>query len=372
MTRLLRGRAFIDGALRSGVEIELDGATIRRVGSAGSAGYDDVILPGFIDLHVHGGDGADFMDGSSDAARKVLAFHARHGTTALAATTLTAPNAETRRALRGIVDAAIHVEDRSAEVVGVHLEGPYVNPQFAGAQNREALRLPSTRELEQFIAICGKLPLIMTIAPELPGAIQMIAAYRDRVIFSIGHSGATYAEAVAGVEAGAKHFTHLFNAMTPLHHREPGVVGAALVSPDTTFELIADGHHVHRAVLRAFAQSLNSRAVVVTDAMRACGMPPGSYKLFEHDVTVADGAARLGDGTLAGSVLTMFDAVKNMIELAGLPVEMVIPLATTNPAARLGIATRKGKIAAGYDADFVITTPDLQLKQVIVRGEAIS
>lgn len=370
MTRTVRGRAFVDGTLRNGVEIEFTTEKIVRV-SAGAEGSDDLIFPGFIDLHVHGGDGADFMDGSPEAARKVTAFHARHGTTALAATTLSATTGDIKHAVRSIIDAAIHTQDGSAEIAAVHFEGPYVNPKFAGAQNREALRLPSPRELEQFIGICGKLPIIVTIAPELPGAIELIMSHRDRVIFSIGHSAATYSQAVAGVEAGARHFTHLFNAMTPLHHREPGVVGAALVSPDTTVELIADGHHVHKAVLRAFAQSLNSRAVLVTDAMRACGMPDGEYKLYEHRVVVADGAARLADGTLAGSVLTMFDAVKNMIELAGLPVEMVIPLATIQPAARLGIATRKGKIAVGYDADLVVTSPDLQLKQVFVRGEAV-
>lgn len=363
----IEARAFIDGVFRQAV-VEIDGPVIRDVQPGGGATSDRILLPGLIDLHVHGGANADFMDGSEEAARAVAAHHARHGTTALAATTLSSPNTELKHALRGIVAATMRPAERTAEIAGVHLEGPYLNPRFAGAQNRDAIRPASVRELEQYVSICGNLPMIVTIAPEIEGALEIIAALHDRVTFSIGHSAATFSEATAAIEAGARHFTHLFNAMSPLHHREPGVVGAALLAPEATVELIADGHHVHRAVLRVFAQLLHSRTALVTDAMRACGMPDGTYKLFEHEVRVSDGAARLEDGTLAGSVLTMFGAVRNMVELAGLPLEEAVPLATTVPAQRLGLATRKGKIAAGYDADLVLISPDFQLQQVWTRG----
>lgn len=368
MKRTVSGRAFIDGKLQRNVSVEIEGSRIVDIGTDANAGDDLLILPGFIDVHVHGGAGSDFMDATTEAVATVTAFHARHGTTALAATTLSAPNMKLKHALRSITSHTMAPPDQSAEIIAIHLEGPFINQKYAGAQNRDAIRPGTVRELEQLISIIGKLPLIVTFAPEVEGALELITAFRDRVVFSIGHSAATYAQGIAAVEAGARHFTHLFNAMTPLHHREPGLIGAALVSPEATVELIADGHHIHKAVLRVFAQLLHSRAMLITDAMRACGMPDGSYKLFEHDVTVADGAARLADGTLAGSVLTMFDAVKNMIELAGLPLEQVVPLATAIPAHRLGVATRKGRIERGYDADLVLMTSDFQLKQVIARG----
>jgi N-acetylglucosamine-6-phosphate deacetylase len=177
---------------------------------------------------------------------------------------------------------------------------------------------------------------------------------------------------VNAIEWGAAHFTHLFNAMTGLNHREPGVVGAALASAHATAELIADGIHVHPAVLRIAALMLPKRIALVTDAVRACGMPEGSYKLYGHDISVARGAARLADGTLAGSTLTMQRAVQNMVELAGLPMEMVVPLATEVPARILGGRERKGKLLAGYDADVVVLTEKFEVERVLVRGERIS
>lgn len=209
---------------------------------------------------------------------------------------------------------------------------------------------------------------MITLAPEIEGAHQLISHFRGRVIFSIGHTNANHAEAVAALEWGASHFTHLFNAMTPFGHREPGVVGAALASANATAELIADGVHVHPAALWIAARMMPYRIALVTDAMRACGLDDGVYKLYEHEVTVGDGAARLADGTLAGSVLTMDRAVKNMVELAGLPIEYVLPLATSVPAQIAGVADRKGKIDIDYDADLVVLDERLELERVVVRG----
>jgi N-acetylglucosamine-6-phosphate deacetylase len=213
---------------------------------------------------------------------------------------------------------------------------------------------------------------MMTIAPEIEGARALIEHFRGRVLFSIGHTGAMFADAVAALEWGASHFTHLFNAMTGMHHREPGVVGAALESVDATAELIADGIHVHPAVLRIACTVMPGRIALVTDAIRAAGMPEGKYKLYDYDVNVAEGSARLANGTLAGSVLTMAAAVQNMVELAGVPIEQVIPMATEIPARILGVADRKGRIENSCDADIVILTERFEVERVIARGEEVT
>jgi N-acetylglucosamine-6-phosphate deacetylase len=238
----------------------------------------------------------------------------------------------------------------------------------AGAQDRSSIRRAEIREVATLIGEAPRLSWLMTIAPEIPGAREVIEEFRGRVTFSIGHSAADYGQAVTALEWGVSHFTHLFNAMTPLQHREPGAVGAALASAAATAELIADGIHVHPAVLRIAVRSMPHRIALVTDAIRACGMAPGNYRLYDYDITVADGAARLADGTLAGSVLTMREAVENMVDLAGLPIELVLPLATEVPARILGVQTRKGRIARGFDADLVLLDQKLEIERVVLRG----
>ncbi len=367
MTRIF-GRAFLDNAIQDDTLIQLRDGVIASIEQTANPPHNalrvpGVIAPGFIDVHVHGGDGADFMDGDAEANRRIVAFHARHGTTSLMATTLSASRHDLRNAI-----AAIKGIDG---IAGIHLEGPYVNANRAGAQNRASIRRPDPHELAELLAIAPDLRWMMTIAPEVPGAHQLITQFRGRVLFSIGHTNASHAEAVSALEWGATHFTHLFNAMTPFNHREPGVTGAALASSDATAELIADGVHVHPAALWIAARAMPYRIALVTDAMRAGGLDDGTYKLYEHDVTVADGAARLADGTLAGSVLTMDLAVKNMVELAGLPIEYVLPLASTVPARIAGVADRKGRIALGFDADLVILDERLECERVLVRGHEV-
>ena len=337
-----------------------------------AARVDGVIVPGFVDIHVHGGNGADFMDATDEAVARVASFHALHGTTALAATTLSGSREAIRDAVAAIARVA-HVRPNSAaEICGIHLEGPYINVHRAGAQSVASIRPADIHEVDALLAQAPDLRWIMTLAPELDGARGLIEHFRDRVLFSIGHTAADYAEASVALEWGASHFTHLFNAMTGVHHREPGTAGAALVSADATAELIADGIHVHPAVLRMAATAMPRRIALVTDAVRAAGMPEGRYKLYEHEFSVTAGAARLVDGTLAGSVLTMQRAVQNMVELAGLPFEMVIPLATEVPARLLGVSDRKGKIAAGYDADLVVLSPKFDVERVFVRGHELA
>jgi N-acetylglucosamine-6-phosphate deacetylase len=368
----LHGRAFVDGTLHDDILISLREGVIADVAQTkavpvGTERVRGIIVPGFIDVHVHGGDGADFMDAHEDGNARVLAFHARHGTTALAATTLSASRADLHAAVEAIARTAYMSPD-GAEIVAVHLEGPYINRERAGAQDQSSIREADIHEVSALISLAPRLRWMITVAPEMPGARALIEHFRDRVLFSIGHTTAGYSVAVAALEWGAAHFTHLFNAMSGLHHRDPGVVGAALTSVEATAELIADGIHVHQAALRVAVQAMPHRIALITDAMRACGLADGRYKLYDYEVIVEDGAARLADGTLAGSVLTMADAVRNMVELAGLPLETVIPLATEVPARIAGVADRKGKIEGGYDADLVVLSERFEVLRVVARG----
>jgi N-acetylglucosamine-6-phosphate deacetylase len=364
----LRGAAYIEGRIVDDAEITIAGGSIERVElRSGGGKAKGVIVPGFVDVHVHGGAGADFMDATGEAVREVARFHLRHGTTSLAATTLSAASEAITDAIRAV--RRHEPQPDEAAIVAIHFEGPYLQPAKCGAQDPASLRAANRDELLAWIDEAGELPLVMTIAPEVEGALELIGELAGRVVFSIGHTAATLEISIAALERGARHFTHLFNAMPPLHHREPGPVAAALGSKATA-ELIADTLHLHPAVLSLAARSLGGRAVLVTDAMRACGMPEGSYRLYRHEVTVSGGAARLRDGTLAGSVLTMDAAVRNMVSVAGIDLEDALRAATSTPAALVGAAT-KGRIAAGLDADLVVLDDDLTVARVIARGEEV-
>jgi N-acetylglucosamine-6-phosphate deacetylase len=373
--RRIHGRAFVDGTIKDDILLTVHGAEIVDVMqiAAPPASADRVrglMVPGFVDVHVHGGDGADFTDGDPDANERIINFHAKNGTTALAATTLSASKADLQKAAAAISETAANAPS-GAEICGIHLEGPYINPRSAGAQDVASIRPSDILELTDLLSAAPRLRWIMTLAPEIDGARALIEHFRGRVLFSIGHTGAMFADAVAALEWGASHFTHLFNAMTGMHHREPGVVGAALESIDATAELIADGIHVHPAVLRIACTAMPGRIALVTDAIRAAGMPEGKYKLYDYDVTVAEGSARLPNGTLAGSVLTMNAAVQNMVELAGLPIEQVLPMATEVPARILNIADRKGRLENSYDADVVVLTEKFEIERVFTRGSEV-
>jgi N-acetylglucosamine-6-phosphate deacetylase len=369
------GRAYVRGSIEDDTLITIDGAAIAAVTQTRDVPRDaertaSLIVPGFIDLHIHGGDGADFMDGDERANARILAFHARHGTTALMATTLSGSVADLQDAVAAMARSS---DERGAEIVGIHLEGPYINRERAGAQDRASIRPADIHEVASLVERAPHLKWMITFAPEVEGARALVERFRDRIVFSIGHTSADYAEAVAALDWGVTHFTHLFNAMTGMHHREPGVVGAALVSRSATAELIADGVHVHPAVLNIAATILPHRIALITDAIRACGLADGPYKLYDQEVEVKDGSARLRNGgALAGSTLTMHDAVRNMIELAGLPIERVIPLATDVPARIAGVRDRKGTIDHGYDADLVLLDKKLDIERVIVRGADVA
>lgn len=374
-SRAFHGRAFFGGLIRDHVTVTMAGETFLEVVAGpppdNAERIEGVMLPGFIDMHVHGAAGADFMDADSLSISRITNHHVRHGTTALAATTLSATPAHLASAVRTIATLAAENIRGDAEILGIHLEGPFLNAERAGAQDVSSLRSADIAEVEELVRMGPDLRWMITLAPELDGMGTFIERFRDEMVISIGHTSASFGEALEAFDRGVSHVTHMFNAMRPLHHREPGVIGAVLTSEDVTAELIADGLHVHPAVLRYFTQALPGRICLVTDAMRACGMPHGTYSLYQHQVTVDDTGARLPDGNLAGSTLTMMQALRNMVELAGLPLEMVVPLATEVPARILGVDDRKGRLEVGFDADMVIISRQLGLERVFARGVEI-
>lgn len=326
------------------------------------------IAPGYIDLHVHGGGGGDFMDADPEAVVAITTAHARYGTTGLLATTLTGP-AET---ILGAIRAVKAAPRRGAAVLGFHVEGPYINVKLKGAQDERYVRPASTAEIDRWLAEGGPdHRWHITIAPEIPGHLEAIRDLAARgFVVSAGHTECTYAQLQAAADAGLSHVTHLFNAMRGLHHREPGTVGGALTLPGLTAELIADGIHVHPASMRvAVAAAGAGRLMLITDAMRAAGLGDGEYLLGELPVTVKDGAARLHDGTLAGSVLTMERAVQNMVEAVGVDLPTAVAMASLHPARKHGLGARKGSLEAGKDADLLLLDASLNVLSTLVNGE---
>jgi N-acetylglucosamine-6-phosphate deacetylase len=323
-----------------------------------------LLLPGFIDLHVHGGGGADTME-AGDAVQRIARLHARHGTTALLATTMTAPLDEIEAALRALAPACRERTSGAARVLGVHLEGPYINPGKLGAQPDFA-RDASLQELRRLHAIA---PIrLVTLAPEMDDHLELIAPLRAAgFVVQIGHSAGSYEDGVAALERGASGFTHLFNAMTGLHHRAPGMAGAALAHARYA-EVIPDLLHVHPGAIRAALRAIPC-LYCVTDATSATGMPDGDYRLGRHTVTKCLGGVRLADGTLAGSTLTMDQALRNLAGL-GLTLAEASARVSTHAADHLGERER-GRLQPGAWADVVVLDRDLQLQHVFIEGEAI-
>ncbi len=335
----------------------VDEATVR-------AGRLPVLVPGFIDLHVHGGGGHDTMSGG-DASARLARSHARHGTTTLLATTMTAPRNEIETALRAIAPFVAQRRRGTARILGVHLEGPYINPGKLGAQPDFA----TTATLAEVLALHRLAPLkLITIAPELPGHLALIVALREQgFVVQIGHSAGSYEDGVAALDAGASGFTHLFNAMTGMHHRAPGMAGAALAHAQRA-EIIPDLLHVHPGAIRVALRAIPG-LYCVTDSTAAAGMPDGDYRLGRHTVTKCLGGVRLADGTLAGSTLTMDQALRNLVGL-GLSLAEASRRTATLAAEHLGLADR-GRLAAGAWADIVVLDASLQVTGVIVEGESI-
>lgn len=331
------------------------------------------LLPGFIDVHVHGGYGADFMDAKASSLETITRFHSSMGTTSIVATTMTA----TREAISDVLES-VHSYRSSdmpyAQVVGVHLEGPFINPDKVGAQNPKYVVLPQIEWMKAWYELYPGLVKILSLAPEREGALEMIAWCRDHgIAASAAHTDSTYDDIQAAVQHGLSHSVHMYNAMKPLHHREPGTVGAILTTEAVSAEIIADGIHVHPACIKLLAaMKQKQNLLLITDAISAAGLDDGSYQLGGLDVTVKDGVARLKDGdSLAGSTLTMIRGFRYLVEQVGLSVEEVSRYASGNPAKLLGISETTGSIAAGKHADLVIVSPNLELQQVYIQGRQV-
>lgn len=361
---ILTPRGFVSGALEHahGRIQRIEGEPIAEDRVRDEA--RTIVLPGFIDTHVHGGGGSDTMEGG-DAIVNIARLHARHGTTALLATTMTGPLPELERAMAALGPACRNRVIGAARVLGVHLEGPYINPGKLGAQP-DFVRQASIAEV---LALHALAPIaLITLAPELPGNLDIIAQLRGAGFrVQIGHTLATYEEGVAALERGAGGFTHLFNAMSGMHHRAPGIVGAALAHARYA-EIIPDLLHVHAGALRAALRAIPC-LFCVTDSTAAAGMPDGEYRLGSHRVRKCMGGVRLADGTLAGSTLTMDQALRNLV-LLGLPLSQASLRVSTHAADYLGV-TDRGRLGSGVHADLVVVDRDLRLVRVIAEGEDI-
>ncbi len=342
---------------------------------AGSAEYDApgmTVVPGFVDVHIHGAGGRDVMEATSEALATAAATLARRGTTSFLATTVSASAEDTCRSLEGIARYTASLQNRArgrAEALGIHLEGPFINAARRGVHPEENIAAPSVETLERFFAAAGGALRILTLAPELPGALELVKRARDRgLVVALGHTDATYEQARAAIGCGARHAAHVFNAMRPFSHRETGVLGAVLTEPEVTAELIADGVHVDSAAIRILLAAKGAeRVLLVSDGTAATGMPEGTYRLGTFEVTVAGGVCRNREGRLAGSTLTLDRALRHVVSL-GVPLVAAVRMATIQPALRIGVAARKGVLQTGADADLVFLTPQLEVAKVMNRG----
>ncbi|MGB6406331.1 MAG: N-acetylglucosamine-6-phosphate deacetylase [Planococcus donghaensis] len=324
-------------------------------------------LPGFIDIHIHGAAGHDVMDSTPEALNGLAAALPKEGTTSFLATTMTQTDEAISAALQNI--QAFDAQEGQAEMLGVHLEGPFISDKRAGAQPIEHIVTPSLPLFNKWQRLSGDQIRVVTMAPETADDSTFIKSLADEgVTVSIGHSDATFEEVQKAVRSGAKHVTHLYNQMSPLHHRNPGVVGAALLEDDLSVEVIADFIHSHpSAVELAFRQKGAKRFILITDAMRAKGLSAGVYDLGGQDVQVTEKDARLADGTLAGSILTMEKAVQNVQSITRCGLNELVAMTSANAAAALGLSN-KGKLQAGMDADIAIVDDSFTVQLTICRG----
>jgi len=331
------------------------------------------LIPGFVDVHVHGGANHDFMDADEEGIREITKFHASNGTTSMLATTLTAPREE----LTAVIALAADYMSKPmpyAKLVGVHLEGPFVNVKWKGAQNPAYILPPQPEWLEEWVARFPGVVKLQTLAPEIEGSLDYIEKLAaNGIVPSCGHTDATYDQIIAAADRGLRHAVHTFNAMTPLHHRNPGTVGAVLTDDRITAEVIADGHHVHPAGVKLITRAKGVHNVIlVTDAMAAAGMPDGDYDLGGLPVHMKCGVARLKENdSLAGSTLTMISAVRFLVREIGVSLEEASLMASANPARQLGLADSIGTLEAGKQADFLLLNDDLDIQSTWIDGKKL-
>jgi len=380
--------AIIGGKLFTPFETIDRGTVTIKNGKIVSVGHEDevsvpsgaevidatnkIVAPGFINIHIIGSRGVDTMDATYDAINEVSKYIAGGGETSFVPSTVSAPQ-ERIVAVGRAVKSAVEKGTDGAEVLGLHLEGPFINPKRKGSHNAEYIRPPSIEELDEAVREAGGYVKLVTIAPELEGALDLIRELKKQgIVSTVGHSDATYGEMMAGVKAGLSHATHMFDGMRPFHHREPGVVGAILTLDEMTADVIADGVHVHPAAIKILIRIKGTdKVALITDATKPAGMPDGMYELGGLKVIVKGGVCRTEAGNLAGSIIRLNDAVRNMVDLVGLSLQEAIKMATINPAKVIGVDGRKGSLEPGKDAGIVIFDNNMNVYKTIVGGKIV-
>ena len=332
-----------------------------------------VVLPGFVDQHIHGAGGSDGMDGTVEDIAIIAKTVAAEGTTSFLVTTMTQSKENITKAMQAVKAYREANSDEGARVAGIHLEGPFIAASHKGAQPLEYVAAPDVATFDEYNAASGKAIKLVSLAPEVEGAEALIRHLKDEgVVASIGHSAAKYTDVAKAVEAGASNVTHTYNAQTALHHREIGVVGSAMLIDELNCELIADTIHVSVPAMKLLVKNKPAdKLTLITDAMRAKGIPDGVSELGGQTVYVKNGEARLADGTLAGSVLRMNRAVENFVTKVGVPFEKAVDCATINPAKNLGIDNEVGSIKVGKRADFVVLNDKYDVLLTVRDGKIV-
>lgn len=329
------------------------------------------VIPGLIDVHFHGAMGHDFCDASDEGISAIAAYEASRGVTSICPTTMTLPEERLAPIVASV--AAHEAAAGEAGIVGINMEGPYIAPDKVGAQNPAYVRSASIEEFGRLQHQAKGLIKLVDVAPEQPGNLEFIRQMSHDVRVSVAHTCTGYDDACAAFDAGARHMTHLFNAMPALHHREPGPIAAGAERNDVTAEIIADGVHIHPAMVRlAFALFGDDRMILISDSLRACGLGDGEYELGGQQFFVKGNRATIANGSLAGSVSDVMACMRTAVRTMGIPLTSAVKAATVNPARALGLDGKLGAIAPGYQADAVVLDRDLNIKHVVLRGKVIA
>ena len=376
MKCIINGKIILEDRVAEGMAIVFD-EKIEKIAPLSEIDTKDCeiidacgnyVAPGLVDMHIHGFLGADASDGDADGIRKMAEGIIKNGVTAWCPTTMTVSMAEITKAFDTVREVKSSPDYYGARILGVNSEGPFINPSKKGAQAEEHILKPDA----DFIIENSDIVKLFTVAPEVDGALDCIKKVTENsdVLVSMGHTNATYEEAIAGIDAGVRHTTHLFNAMTALSHRSPGVVGASLSDDGTSAELIADTFHVSKGLFNLVAKLKGDKLCLITDCTRAGGMPDGEYDLGGQPIFLKGIECRLSDGTIAGSVLKLNVAVRNVLENTTLSVPEVVAAASYNPARAIK-AEGKGALMSGFDADIIIADEKFNIKRTIKRGKTI-
>ena len=356
--------------LENGKIVEISDSPLKPdPGSTRINAYGKYLCPGFIDIHFHGALGKDTMDGDLESLQLMSRYCAQCGVTSFYPTTWAADS----QAITKVIDnfRIFQKELNGAHAVGLHIEGPYLNPKYKGAQSIKSIRNPEPSEYQGWFD--SKVVKIITCAPEIQGGMEFIqSSVKNGIRISVGHSGATYDQVVDAAKNGATQATHLFNGMEGLHHRNPGTVGGLLEDDRITVQIICDGIHLHPAIVDFIVRiKSNSKTILITDSICGAGLPDGDYELNGNSIYVRDGIARNPEGSLAGSTLSLDTAVRNTMQYTRKPLEAIIPMVTTTPANELGLSKTKGYIKTGYDADLVLLSEDLLIEKTIVNSQIV-